>query len=303
MWLLGALVGLVTFLSLTHGYPFSPTLQSRDTWNGDPLRYGDALAKGKELRCAMTLSTRLAATCFKGHAKTIPSQFDRYSQLREYGWARRDNDLGRMGNMQGSLDWRFRQLGLLGSPPGSDRHTVYVEQAHTHEYTRGNQLMQPTEAFYGNIYNVVEGVLIADELESPIYARRRCPGTVIPDLNRWSDVTFLEYEKLCNDEPEESARLDELYDEDEEEKFEEETRFWDKYRSLRRTYGWSTDEFAALIGAPNGRISAWLLIQHKEKWKNKRIAQVEVFVQHVKDRNNPDGLTRPGMMMTVVDSE
>lgn len=155
------------------------------------------------------------------------------------------------------------------------------------------------------------------------------PDVPIPDLNKWSDLTFLEYEELCKNEPgasvknlkyivqslvdnddtlrilrhllgrdSESIRIDNLPKDDEDTKANEETKFWDEYLCLRETYRWNTDEFTALIATPNGRISAWLLIQHKEKLGNKRIAEIEVFVQHVDDKINP-GLTRPGMLLKI----
>lgn len=159
-WPLRALIVLLSFLSLSQGvpldtprpgedaeYPSKPdghpfALQPRDTGNRIPRDYDIAVMKGKELRCAMTLDARLAQTCFKDQSKPITSRFDQYSQLEQYGWTHGYNILDRMGNMQGSLDWLFRELHVLGDPPGSDGHTVYVDLAHVKQYTQGNQKLK-----------------------------------------------------------------------------------------------------------------------------------------------------------------
>ncbi|KAF1989200.1 hypothetical protein K402DRAFT_419009 [Aulographum hederae CBS 113979] len=128
-------------------------------------------------------------------------------------------------------------------------------------------------AVYDNTYNPKDGILYAEDNHSPSQMQKysHATETVIPELNRWSDVAFLTYEYLAREAGDDEYDVKGI-------KYIQQTHVMnaDTQRIvaevIERTGGvyqkWDraveismdSEEGRALIGTPNGVGTAWFLM-------------------------------------------
>ncbi|KAJ5901621.1 hypothetical protein N7495_002149 [Penicillium taxi] len=159
---------------------------------------------------------------------------------------------------------------------------------------------------YNNIYDVETGTIVADNTNSPEYAASICPVDNLVKLRKWSDVTYLEWQNLCNKAGTSVDSLKYLIRSliqnqltasiiaqalGEESDFDE----WKNYED-GVTFEHGSEKFNALLGTPNGSGSAWILIQHKSQLGLKRISKIKVYGQQI-----GASIWEPGMWMEVED--
>ncbi|KAK5119700.1 hypothetical protein LTR85_007276 [Meristemomyces frigidus] len=176
----------------------------------------------------------------------------------------------------------------------------------------------PTNAEYDNMYWPTLGVIVAVDVHSPVQMVKRKitptqragqPWTSddkLPELQRWSDVTSLCWQKLTQDTERANLRwilhryvsnketvnmlafvLRKKYP-----KMQPLGRAPDWDRRIKFTPG--MDEFNALVGTPNVRGVAWLLIQHQSTFGRKTIVSITVYDPDPASQYMPDMMIEIG---------
>ena len=135
------------------------------------------------------------------------------------------------------------------------------------------------------------------DTESPAYIVENegfldddCSQELVP-LKAWSDVSFLEWQHLCENQKTSVTSLEYVFQTHitndvtlsvlrqalgENHDFKN----WEKYKN-GKVFKASEDAFKAILGTPNGSGSAWLLIGHKPQLGIKSISEVTVIGQKV----------------------
>jgi len=168
-------------------------------------------------------------------------------------------------------------------------------------------------AEYDNLYDPISGAIWAANNISPSkknsQARRNAP---LPALQLWSDIVFLEWARVATDD-----NINNL-------KFV--LRLWIVNAEtcdviahvLRRLHpsreesrlvhfenegdvGMESEEGKALLGTPNGRGVAWLLVQHRARLGRKTVGGVRVWVDGTCVEEQDMELCRPNMVFYVRD--
>lgn len=145
---------------------------------------------------------------------------------------------------------------------------------------------QASGGFYHSFYNVKDGAIIVTNVDSP-EQKSGYSLPFYPRCGRWSDVTFLQWQKMAgqnignlrhvfhttvtNDETLEV--MEGVLGE------EPEWYFYDEYNGLANGLSFypGGDDFNSLLYTPNVRGLAWLLIQHKPQLGHKRISKITLF--------------------------
>lgn len=106
---------------------------------------------------------------------------------------------------------------------------------------------------------------------------------IVP-LNRWSDVVYLEWQRLCRKARVPVNSLKHIISYNVENKptedvnqdvFGLDTKDWSKI-SRGRTFYPNEEAFAALLGTPNGSGIAYMLIDHKDQFGQMRVKSITV---------------------------
>ncbi|KAE9992668.1 hypothetical protein EG327_008269 [Venturia inaequalis] len=268
----------------------------------NPQVWSEYVCKGEKLLALMAMSTE-QATASLGFASE--STFTNYADLDTNGWSLYDrsanfdlrnlnignvfNDLQLDGMSGGPLDLRFKNRVAAWSQ--DEKYTVNgVEQ-------------NPSNAQYINTFNPTQGLIGAWSNYGPAYQLRNYPTAVLPSLKQWSDVAFLEWKNQL-----EMARMTSTSDA----RIPaprmilrinmmnvETLNLIDQIlRNLpaaerplgpaawgvptppwsdRKVFNMDTDAGKVLLGSPNGRGVAWLLLQHKRAFGLKTITSAVVF--------------------------
>ncbi|KAK4546053.1 hypothetical protein LTR36_002190 [Oleoguttula mirabilis] len=172
------------------------------------LTWAQAMRKGQGNLLAMSSSD--LAFC------QPPSRWTDYNALGSYGWKMRDLTQSNtpaqyavamrgltLNAVSLSHPWP-NGISLVVTRPEDNVIVVWVQRKlSTVTYTpQGSNIpvqYNPTGGQYGNIYNVIDGVIIARENFGPDAMSRNddsFQGEVVP-LKQWSDVTFLEWQNQC----------------------------------------------------------------------------------------------------------
>ncbi|RAH85216.1 hypothetical protein BO86DRAFT_407052 [Aspergillus japonicus CBS 114.51] len=188
---------------------------------------------------------------------------------------------------------------------------VFVCMSNTEPTVVGERMYPATGAWYGNHYNTASGIIIADNLMSPmalssgatgepqdaagvVFSPRPPPPWPIP-LKQWSDVTFLMWTRLAEQA---GVRVDSIrYI------FHAGVSNPVSKRVIRRALaragtpleGWdgvvtfpvedgssssgssTSAEGLAILGTPNGSATGWFLAQHQEQLGRRKVVSVSVF--------------------------
>src|ERR1700761_7427769 len=145
--------------------------------------------------------------------------------------------------------------------------------------------VQPTEAQFYNTYNVHDGLLCAWSNYGPAYQTRKQSNPVLPNLKQWSDVVFLEWQNQAGGTggtipaPKNVLRISilntdtlNLIDQVMRNLPDTERPPGQASWGVRlppwpgKTFSINSDAGKVLLASPNGRGTAWFLIQHKEKF-------------------------------------
>lgn len=129
-----------------------------------------------------------------------PSQWQSYTDLAQQGWSTTTDSTNiRLFDgtpIANSLDYLKLSKAARDQFEVTDQHDTKTQH--------GKNTYYPTNANYNNKYNA--GLITAQENEGPLYTgldkRNKPPVTgdprPFPNLRQWSDVVFLEYQRLMN---------------------------------------------------------------------------------------------------------
>ncbi|PSN68562.1 hypothetical protein BS50DRAFT_461962, partial [Corynespora cassiicola Philippines] len=152
-------------------------------------------------------------------------------------------------------------------------------------------------ASFRTIINAKDGIIVGWYKYGPRYsgARRNPPVYTLPRLKNWHDISFLAWKDqverrgkpmrglryifsapIANDQTR-SIALHAMFPDGSVDEIEDACPMMLVWRN-RRTFLHGTDEFKALLGSPNGRGAALILITHKGAFGPKtRISSVSLF--------------------------
>ncbi|TGO16731.1 hypothetical protein BPAE_0479g00010 [Botrytis paeoniae] len=149
---------------------------------------------------------------------------------------------------------------------------------------------------YDIAMNFTHGVIVAYDSMSPYQVEllKDIKSPIIPDLSRWSDITYLKWAEVCKFHGTEVSNLNYVIQHHVTNQIT-----LDVINEVLKKRGESigpsgsvvsmkdiNGHGAALLGTPNGQGVAWLLAQHKEAFKDLTIISVEIFL--CKPANNGD---------------
>jgi len=130
---------------------------------------------------------------FKSSKELGQSQWLSYSDLNMYGW-----DMFPSPSLS-EIDFNFKTMcGSLGCSRSSARR---VDWEHSLDWTGSDgKKNKKTGADYVNIFSPsgTNGIIIACWNNSPAFKKSQDSSLVVPPLNRWSDVVFLEWSYKTN---------------------------------------------------------------------------------------------------------
>jgi hypothetical protein len=153
--------------------------------------YAAAITKGQKMLQAMRADNCAAAKILGSESSTAASGFTN-KDWAEWGYNRetRFNALHRSKQ----ISEVFRDLGINDQCSAEGGNNKTIIDTH-HKDTKKDEMFYPaTTARFCSIINRKAGLLIADSNFGPEYCLRlqgRYPGTPLPQLRQWSDITYL----------------------------------------------------------------------------------------------------------------
>jgi hypothetical protein len=233
----------------------------------------DAVAKGKQYLQMLQCGTG------------VPSSFTSSDNLEKWGWELDFEETADpyRGTQRAVVDY----LGASYSPADTWSISTY----HRTQKTIGGTTYPSTNGQYYGEY-APEFIISINSMSPRAMAAEADPPFEgpFPELERQSDVMFLEYQRKMNDLHKPMTGLKGILRAG---VFNEETqKIVGKAMGMRgyaearlprwpgRDFAATTDEAAALIATPNGRAGVWLLGTHKQQLGHKTISNVRVYSEN-----------------------
>lgn len=160
----------------------SHTLEPRAS---DSKAYTNAEVKGTAFRCY-----------FDGTKPFPPTSWKSYEGLESWGWQRSTRNAVDTNHLLRPIADTLQAKGI-DTVAGRNQYVRWDQRLTTQH---GSKHYLPTQGTYGNIYNPAQGLIIAHKNFGPAYEanKARIPASNIPDLQQWSDVTFLEFSRMAS---------------------------------------------------------------------------------------------------------
>ncbi|KAJ5105578.1 hypothetical protein NUU61_002925 [Penicillium alfredii] len=281
-------------------------LAPRDDWNGRPITWSVSLSTGKMLDCAMNADEQQEISkCFQGKPVQATSPYTQYEQLNQWGWDQSSlpqqdyleelsEATNRLDEVQSWLGHNLKQKSRL------------IIWDHSKTVTKGGKTYDATRGIYKGLYNAVFGFIIVLDVSSPRHAvsKMSCPPENVVELEKWSDVTALQWGQLLETLKDAVSLKNLIYapvtNTDSVRTMREalgvEASFseWQNYaekRNFKKFSRASNDKrFFALLGSPSVRGAAWMLIQHRPIFGHWRVASITIF-------GNQVGVWKPGLIV------
>jgi hypothetical protein len=241
-----------------------------------PEKYKDMLGKGKWL-VSLLQSTEV---CFP------QSEFTKYEDLAEWGWTMEFDAKAGPRKSQVAKD----VFNVVKASWDANANRMVLD-AHDVTKEKDGKTYHRTEARYSNYYN--PSLIIAKSNFGPAFwGPRQNPKVTggaddpFPVLPRLSDILFLEFQRVMTENKQPMKELKGFWRESVENQDTKElaTQISSDNGMLHGIpkwpgvdYGPDSDEFAALLGSPNGVGVAYILLQHREQLGQKTIKSVRVW--------------------------
>jgi hypothetical protein len=205
-----------------------------------------------------------------------PSKWLNYGSLESYGW---ETQGGENFQVKPELAALLQDLGLSAAPTANLKY-IY---AHKHATEYDGYSYPATDADYSNIFNVEGGAIIATLSFSPNFMAELggIDGSEVVPLKQYSDVAFLAWQHAAGNKAnglKYIIRHGVINDETMmviKHILEQRGVSQQPWPGLKISFP-HRDAFA-LLGSPNGRGAAWMLIQHKKELGMKRFSDVAIF--------------------------
>jgi len=218
------------------------------------------------------------------------------NQLAQYGWVAEDERLDdEVDPMEDPGLWKAINKFGIDENDGSMRIIQWWHSKASQPIPGGPQY-HPTGAFYTNTYNVVAGVIFANDIygprsqgplqEPPVTGS---PSAYIP-LSQWSDVTFLAWWDVCGHGQRTARKLQAVVHSHITNKNtngsmksavskanSQLTEFPGHTFSLDNAN--EKNSFAALLATPTGSGTAWFLLQHRARMGWKEVFEIQVYCE------------------------
>ena len=238
------------------------------------------IEKGKMLTDMMVADNKVAGRMFEPPRPTAQSKFTNCRLLKSRGYAARHIEEKEDGGLE---MW----------------HCYYIPRRPCRSWLpRMCSFFLPTynvsiKGYFEQVVNPTKGYIIANNNRTPENAH--CPHNWMPQLRKWSDVAYLQYQYCAQKPKVPLSNLKLVY---------RSTIINSRTRAiifsiLRArnadltafpgiTFKSDTLEGQALIGTPNGQGVAWLLIQHKRQLGHKVIDEISVYDENGGDPDPPN---------------
>ncbi|KAJ5584594.1 uncharacterized protein N7459_004394 [Penicillium hispanicum] len=248
-------------------------LQSRANDAVDDTTWNNAVQRGNDWVLAMKSSAAKARVYLKPGVP-VTSSFTHYDALEEWGWTQDHSSYN--PNEDSDLDTIFSDLKI------NKANNQEIGWLQSEEF--GDDV-DPTDAYYWSVYNIVDGAIVAESTLSP--HETACGGPT-PDLQTWSDVTFLQWQQLFVSAGSTSSisnlnyiiqhnvinptTLDYIR------RALGKPAGFDDWSQIKdgKSWDWGKDEFKALLTTPNGRGAFWFLVQHKPQLGIRAVTEIKL---------------------------
>lgn len=156
---------------------------------------------------------------------------------------------------------------------------------------------------YEGVHGPAEGLIISTAEYSPRFRILKARlNTSEPPLKHWSDVVYLNYEKICNDHNRSVRGLKHIFRQNIDNSTSHkiiELAMQNKFNKSYPAPAWGDrcvfhsgeDGANAILASPNGRGIAWMLLTHRAQLGMKRIKSIAVFEQDGVDSEKKYGPT------------
>jgi hypothetical protein len=235
----------------------------------DKVEFQKLVTKGNSLREMMTT----------GRTTPAQSSFPDVQDLQRWGYYTYDsNDPVQLRHIDEVLD----TIGVIVK--SVETHSVNIPVSHTqdHPVIVEGTLYPASNALLCQVINPSAGLIVAyDNITAQgMIMQSMCDSQRAPRLNHWSDIAYLQW--LSKASTGSRLRYVLRYN-----VLNDLTAFAMTFMSSHNglvladwpgiTYDAGSDEFNALLGSPNGRGVAYLLIQHQKQLGHKTVENITVF--------------------------
>ncbi|RAH45047.1 uncharacterized protein BO95DRAFT_515005 [Aspergillus brunneoviolaceus CBS 621.78] len=184
---------------------------------------------------------------------------------------------------------------------------VFVCMSNTEPTVIDGMTYPATGAWYSNLYNTASGIIIADNLMSPMGVSRMGAGEFQEEgaglinsrlapswlihLKQWSDVTFLMWTRLAERAGVQVDSIRYIFHAGVSNPLTKQVVRRALARAGQSLGGWdrvvtfpveddsigSSEEGTAILGTPNGSATGWFIAQHREQLGRRKVVSVSVF--------------------------
>ncbi|KAF2736416.1 hypothetical protein EJ04DRAFT_562469 [Polyplosphaeria fusca] len=281
-----------------HAKPDHGTIARADPPTDEDL-FQDCACKGDRFLKMMKLTDAKAGQLMPKPMDSIESSFLDYADLKKWGWDWVPFDT-----------WDFKSYdivealkGLGLDPKKTSDGGRFFGQHYEHdlgEVEINGKKYPPTHGMYITLFDKEDGFILGLSKYSPSHMGplQHPPVNVFPDLQRWSDIAFLQWQQLMGnnvgnvkyimswsiDNPACKTVMKKA--------FEKTGAVLAPWPGV--TYGMDSEEGKALLGCPNGVGIGWFLVQHKKQLGNTIVEKIVVFQDGTKEK-------KPGFIYFIKD--
>ncbi|OJJ42119.1 hypothetical protein ASPZODRAFT_20765 [Penicilliopsis zonata CBS 506.65] len=237
------------------------------------LKWDEYVERGASFLCRMDSTTATA------------SVWTDYASLTTWGW---DEDKNAEVIFDDALDEAFEEALALTAANIQDNFK-FISMAQIQSFVLGGKPKNPTKGYFANSYNVIDGVIVADDLLSP----NQTGAKELPELKNWSDVTFLVWKRLAAVANTDINNIKYVFHATISngvtnliinEAFAKSDKTLGDWANAV-TFEMTTDAGKALLGSPNGSAVGWFIVQHKAAFGEKRKVKSVTVWADGNDRN------------------
>ncbi|KAG5655350.1 hypothetical protein KAF25_006853 [Fusarium avenaceum] len=267
--------------------------------------YDAAVERGRKLHCLMSISQEEAKQANKGVSLESPEYLQQWPGIEEVeGWSI-DVEDDKAPYFQNYLDAAFQGLRidkeLHNEAWANDREGEFYEDPLDPDIDNV-QRCWPSGAYFYTSFILEKGVVIGDNALSVMPAfREMYPGLdnlnlPTTHLRQWSDVAWMQWTKACYDTPDLIDTIRYVFQAQITNLstlgilFEALYKYaggeivigkWNDRITLDVEKDDEAEAFYAFLGSPHGRMTAYLLLNHKERLGVKTINKVDIFVPNI----------------------
>ncbi|KAF2172193.1 hypothetical protein M409DRAFT_17433 [Zasmidium cellare ATCC 36951] len=259
-----------------HGFHDSPLQHLKRQGGSDEDDEEDEWAKCAKKGCRLNELMGKSNADLQSKDRSSWINFD---DIKKYGWSLSDQE-DKVGPNDDDRASSAPLLQALGIPGLDDPSWKKVPWVHVTESKVDGKTYPPTKGEHINFYNPTHGIIIAANNRSPLQKNGDIPRERVIPLRRWSDLAYLTWLDVCRQHHQDPKNLKyilrmNVFSDDVQDILprvigKSLVDLTESYPGISVDGMLRSENARAAIGFSNGRGVAWLLIQHKETFGDKK---------------------------------